>query len=157
MVLFEGKINMEASTHEKSKTSLFFIEFMIALTFFSVAAAICVSIFVSTHLQSNNSADLSWAVIATQNAAEVYKAYSGDLDQVAVIFPGKIEDKKLTAFFDESGNSTDADSAYYSLYIAQNEQGENGLVSARISACRADTCIIEISVSKALNWIGGGK
>ena len=150
---------METGTHEKSKTSLFFIEFMIALAFFSVAAAICVSIFVSSHLQSKYSEDLSWAAIATQNAAEVYKAVDGDISRMATVFRGDVDayERTLTVRFNQAGDMIREGEAYYLLCIANDNTGIENLKAARIFAYRGERLIMEIEASKTLGWKEGSE
>jgi hypothetical protein len=58
--------------------NLLFVELIIVIGFFSVAAAACVTMFGQAYKDSNDSRDLTNAVIMAQNAAEIYKA-TGEL------------------------------------------------------------------------------
>ena len=61
-------------THNPAKrSSLFLMELMIAILFFSLASAVCVQLFVKSHLLTREAADLNQAVSQAQSAAEVIR------------------------------------------------------------------------------------
>jgi len=60
-----------------SGKNLLFIELIVVILFFSVAAAACVALFGQAYRDSNHSRDLTSAVIMAQNAAEMFKATGG--------------------------------------------------------------------------------
>ncbi|MCL2865695.1 MAG: hypothetical protein FWE25_09165 [Lachnospiraceae bacterium] len=67
---------------QKRHSSLFLIELMAALLFFSLAAAICIQLFVHSHLLNQRATNLNEAIIISQNLAETFRAtkgYSGEL------------------------------------------------------------------------------
>lgn len=68
-----------------SRSSLFLMEMMVVILFFSLCAAICVHVFVNARETSEASYDLSCAVLAAQNTAECYKAVAGDWKQIAAL------------------------------------------------------------------------
>ena len=55
-------------------SSLFLMELILAILFFSVASAVCVQIFVKSHLISRQSEELSQAVTLCTNSAEAFAA-----------------------------------------------------------------------------------
>lgn len=55
-------------------SSLFLMELILAILFFSVASAVCVQIFVKSHLISRQSEELSQAVTLCTNSAEIFAA-----------------------------------------------------------------------------------
>ena len=54
--------------------NLLLLELIIVILFFSIAATACVMLFGQAHKDSNDSRDLTNAVIMAQNAAEIFKA-----------------------------------------------------------------------------------
>jgi type II secretory pathway pseudopilin PulG len=62
------------SLRTSSKSSLFLIEMIVVILFFSIAGAICVSLFVQARLISLESTRLTLAVNQCQNAAEALRA-----------------------------------------------------------------------------------
>lgn len=71
-----------------SKNSLFLMELIIVILFFSISAAICMQVFAASKLTSLHSRNLSSAVIAAENAAECYKASGGDCGELALMLAG---------------------------------------------------------------------
>ena len=86
-----------------SKASLFLMEMILVLLFFSLASCICVQLFVKSNLLSNKTKELTCAVGLAQNAAEAFYGTDGDIQQMASLFPGSIassEDASLTIYKD---------------------------------------------------------
>ncbi|MBE5827423.1 MAG: hypothetical protein E7307_12400 [Butyrivibrio sp.] len=102
-----------------SKLSLFLMELIVAIMFFSLSAAVCVRLFVSAHTMAESTESINNATIWTQNLAEAFTGEKGDLPEIAKLFPdvyvtSKSEDDgTLILFFDDkwellSGKPTDA-------------------------------------------------
>ena len=70
-----------------SKTSLFLMELIIAILFFSITGAVCVKLFVNAHITAQHSVDLTNAVMWVQNCSEAYTSCNGNLDDLAKIYP----------------------------------------------------------------------
>lgn len=75
-----------------SKSGLFLIELIIAIVFFAVASAICIQLFVKSHLISARSNDIGMASVIAQNAAEQYKQQPAQGDDSTRLFDGQGED-----------------------------------------------------------------
>lgn len=56
--------------NQANSSSLFLLELILAILFFSVASAVCVQIFVKSHLLSKDAQILNFAVNEVSNAAE---------------------------------------------------------------------------------------
>lgn len=69
-----------------SKTSLFLMELIISIMFFSVSGAICIELFVKAHTLSEESVELNNSVLWTQNIAEVFQGCYGNLHSIADFF-----------------------------------------------------------------------
>lgn len=98
-----------------SKTSLFLMELIIAITFFAISSAVCVRLFVSAHLLSQKNYDLTNAIMWSQNLAEVFYGSNGDLKEMSTFYPQAIlslEDDgvngSLALFFDDKWDFSDA-------------------------------------------------
>ena len=98
----------------KSKSALFLLELVIAITFLALSSVICIRLFVAAHTISRQTSDLNMAVIASQSVAEVFKATGGD--------PAKIEEM-LDPFVGQCG-------AYRLFYDANWQRTEPGPDSA---------------------------
>ena len=60
-----------AHNHMTHKSSLFLLELILAILFFSIASAVCVQLFVKSHLLSTQAEILSIAVNECSDAAEI--------------------------------------------------------------------------------------
>lgn len=95
------------SNNSSSKTGLFLMELIISLLFFSLAGAICIQLFVQSHLLSNKSVDLKHSVLWAQNVAETFYGCNGDTYAMSELLEGctlyeqEENQKLLTIFFDK--------------------------------------------------------
>lgn len=71
-----------------SKTSLFLMELILVLLFFSIASCVCVQLFAKSGIISAQTKELTNATGMAQNAAEVFYGVSGDMSAIAGQFPG---------------------------------------------------------------------
>lgn len=82
------------------KTGLFLMELIIAILFFSLAATICIQLFVKSHMISERSIALNHSILLAQNTAEIFYATNGDPEKMA----------SLLGCGESSGTATIADS-----------------------------------------------
>ncbi len=75
------------NNRSSSKLSLFLMELIIAIFFFSLSAAICVRLFASAHTLSENTETLENAIMWSQNLSEAFVSEKGDLDGISRLFP----------------------------------------------------------------------
>ncbi len=107
-----------------SRLSLFLMELIVAIMFFSLSAAVCVRLFASAHIMAETTENLSNATIWTQNLAEAFEGKKGRLSDMADLFPDAVisyttsdpsmSDGSLVLFFDDKWNHVNglADSSY---------------------------------------------
>ena len=70
----------------KRHSSLFLIELMLSLVFFSLAAGICIQFFVHSHLLSQEATRLNNAVLLSQNVAEEFRATNGEMGETTTYY-----------------------------------------------------------------------
>ena len=71
-----------------SRSSLFLIELIIAILFFSAGSAVCVRAFAQARLMSQAAADLSFASAQVSTAASAVRYTDGSAASIAEYFPG---------------------------------------------------------------------
>ena len=111
-----------------SRTSLFLMELIIAILFFSLAGAVCIQLFVRAHIISGKSVELNYSVLWAQNTAELFYGCNGDTEQMAALLENsEVSDhgngQTLTLLFDQDFHTLksdpnikdSADSALYRL------------------------------------------
>jgi hypothetical protein len=87
-----------------SKLSLFLMELIIAIFFFSLSAAICVRLFASAHTLSENTETLENAIMWTQNLSEAFVSERGELNGIARLFPDGYVSKDSSGDSDRNGS-----------------------------------------------------
>ncbi|WP_394922754.1 hypothetical protein [uncultured Robinsoniella sp.] len=82
-----------------SKSSLFLIELIIAILFFTVASGICIQLFSKSFLLSQSSKNLSTSSRLVSNTAEVLDSCRGSLDEMKSLFPGSVTEGDSIHFY----------------------------------------------------------
>lgn len=94
-------------------SSLFLMEMMVVILFFSLTSAICVHLFAQSYQTAKHSEELTNSVLQAESAAELYKSAAGDLQQTADLLAAQWEeDKGLLASYDASWQIVQQDGAY---------------------------------------------
>lgn len=73
-----------------SRTGLFLMELIIGILFFSLAGALCIQMFVKSHLISESSTALNHGVLWSQSVAEAFQGCNGNTAEMAALFEGCI-------------------------------------------------------------------
>lgn len=107
------------------------IELVVAVLLFSLASAVCVKIFASAKLISDDGAALSMAITTAQSAAECFKASGGDTDETAGLIGGVRKESGFEAFYDNDWNTVESGEARYVL-LGEITQ-EDGLSICKIT------------------------
>ena len=109
----------------KSKTPLALMEQLVMVLVFALAAALCVSCFVTADRLSQRSAMRDEAVIAAQNAAETIKGCRGDFERAAALLDGTLTNGILELRAQEN----------ICLVVTPESSGDPLLGRARVEAC----------------------
>lgn len=123
--------------NNSSKTGLFLMELIIAILFFSLASAVCIQLFVQSHIVSRQSVELNYGVLWAQNTAELFYGCNGNAEQMAALLENSdIQNNgnrhTLTLLFDRDFHSLDQeqqiknspDTAVYRLKADISEDSE---------------------------------
>ena len=134
-------------THRTSKTSLFLIELMIVLLVFALCATVCVSLFVSSRLKSNESRGLSGAMLQAQSAAELLKS-GKELPSAASILGGVYEDGNVQVGYGSEWEPVALSDARYILSIVPSSSASAaGLSRADIAVVEQDNVLFTLEVT----------
>lgn len=111
---------------KSTKTSLFLMELIIAILFFSLSAAVCVQLFVKSHIISQASVNENHAVMWAENFAETFSGCQGDYDTTleALSTFGNIHnnaDKSCSLYFDKDWNVIE-EVPYYVATLTYREE-----------------------------------
>lgn len=121
-------------------SSLFLLELILAVLFFSVASALCIQIFTKAHLMSQDARDLNFAVNEVSSIAEQISAgtlhsdTAASSDDTASDPSTQMPDDSLqdaAAYYDSGYASCEKADAVYVLTV--HYEPENTLLKAHIS------------------------
>lgn len=121
-------------------SSLFLLELILAVLFFSVASALCIQIFTKAHLMSQDARDLNFAVNEVSSMAEQISAgtlhsdTAASFDDTASDPSTQMPDDSLqdaAAYYDSGYASCEKADAVYVLTV--HYEPENTLLKAHIS------------------------
>lgn len=118
-----------------SRSSLFLMEMIIAILFFSLASAVCIQLFAKSHLLSTQTVNRNHAVIQAQNLAESYLSLEGDISAMQDLFSPseQIDENTLCLAFDSEWNLCPAeDTACFRAELHHTPAGETGIMKAEI-------------------------
>ena len=124
-----------------SRSSLFLMEMIIAILFFSLASAVCIQLFAKSHLLNGRTVNQNHAVVQAQNLAESYLALEGDLEQIAPLFEQAILDganSTLTLSFDSEWNPVTVENATFQATLMGSPVNDAGLITADIAVYKID-------------------
>lgn len=126
-----------------SKASLFLMEFIITILFFSLTAAVCVRIYVSSHLLSSQSVDCNHACMWAENVAELF--YGTDTTDALIevlakeekISPALLQEKLVLSSASAAQQTSRTDAASLQLYFTKDWS----LITDRKSLTGAAYCL----------------
>ncbi len=101
------------------------MELIIAIFFFSLAAAVCVRLFVGAHKLAEKSVNLNSAIEWSQNLAETFYSSKGDINSITKIFSSSYAtENEIILFFDDNWNvmaGTSTHASYEIIMILQHK------------------------------------
>ena len=116
-------------------SSLFLMELILAILFFSVASAVCVQIFVTSHMLSNDSRALNHGVNECANLAEIIDTADGIEDCLLLLkktYPGETFSNGGSAD-GETGSEADLLFGYDDNFSACGEENSSYILSLHLS------------------------
>ena len=123
--------------NKSSKSGLFLMELILSILFFSLASAVCVQLFVKSHLISQQSVDLNSAVERCQNVAEAFYGTNGNIDEMMLLFDNSYQNSSdQSAFF--------LDEPPYTISVTLQEK--DSMLICNISAHKSSNLIYNLEV-----------
>ena len=118
-----------------SRSSLFLMEMIIAILFFSLASAVCIQLFARSHLLSTQTVNQNHAVIQAQSLAESYLSLEGDVTAMQDLFSLSelVDENTLVLAFDNNWNLCARETARFLAELKNSPAGETGIMEAEIT------------------------
>lgn len=109
-------------------SSLFLMELILAILFFSIASAVCVQFFVKSHLMNHDSNALNHAVNECASAAEIIETADDITDSMEMLrrlYPnGVYSDNRLIIYYSDTFTACSETDAVYLLTLQIEKSGQ---------------------------------
>ncbi|MCR5268475.1 MAG: hypothetical protein K6E16_08160 [Lachnospiraceae bacterium] len=136
----------------KSKTSLFLMELIIVILFFSIASAVCMQLFAKSHTIGKQTQELNHAVAIAQSYAEVMRGTDGSMESILAAFPDAVaEDNYFEVFYDEQFQVCAPDKAAYVSDVTITPNGAIQNMEIRIVKLSDYSEIYTLNATKYMN------
>lgn len=141
---------MNTKNRSKSKSSLFLMEMIVTILFFSIASAICVRLFAASHILSKQADELNMAVAASQSFVEVMRGTDGSIEKLLEQFPNAelINDHTLEQYYDESYTECVFEDAVYVAEITLSDTNAFHVINTRFINMNTKEIVYELSATK---------
>ena len=114
-----------------AKSTLFLMELVIVLFFFSICAAVCVSLFGYSQQMARESDALSNGVLAARSTASCYKA-AGNLPEAMELLHGQWEDGQVIIYYDSQWNPVEEGTQNgFTVQLTEPEKPGEALIVVR--------------------------
>lgn len=129
-----------------SRSSLFLMELIIVILFFSIGSAVCIQAFVKAHLLSQSARDLSFASSTVSSAASTLQYTDGSPEEVEVYFPSLQQDgESLIVYYNAHYDACEQADAAYILHM-QTQQEAIACTSHIWMTDKKSTVIYELTI-----------
>lgn len=105
----------------KSRTSLVLMELIITILLFSFCSAVCVQLFVQSHILAQQTKELNFALASSQSFAEVMRGSDGSIESIMNFYPNAASDgySYIQVYYDKDFNEINpSDNSSEAVYIA---------------------------------------
>lgn len=122
---------------KNARSSLFLIELMIAVLFFSLGSAVCIQVFVKAHTVNEDARRLSFASLQASSVASALKYTDGSLDSLKEYFPMIAEEEDgLAIYYDKKFKECNEETSFFTLHISR--EAADRQVNAQIQITAPD-------------------
>lgn len=134
-------------------SSIFLMEFILAVLFFSVASAVCVQFFVKSHVLSQRSQTLTHAVSECSSIAEICRTSESLTEAETLLkkeYPLLEKDETLLLYFDEEFTSCDRTAATSRLELSLSQEEQMLWIDMDVYAVTDETLVYELETAHHL-------
>ena len=141
----------------KSKTSLFLMELIMTILLFAACGAVCMKLFVTSHIITRDTVELNEAVSVAQGFAEVMRGTDGDITSVMEHYPNAIFGGEgfFEVFYDEDFEECEYDRAAYVGDVTMSPNGAIQNMEVRIVRLSDYKEIYTLNATKYMNRTKG--
>lgn len=88
------------------------MELLMVILLFAVCAAICLQMFAYASLTAKNAENLSYGAMMADSCGACYQATHGDLQQMASLLAGSVQEERVVVCYDADWNTVTQDGCY---------------------------------------------
>lgn len=137
---------------KSSKSSLFLIELIVVILFFSISSAIIVQIFAKAHEIDLKSRALTFSSREIQNVAECYRSVQGDYDQTIFLLNDQtvfLLENGFEIYYTSDFQACDLpDPNGYLLHADFSQISDFRILTLSMIACSSNETLYEITIEK---------
>lgn len=131
------------------RSSLFLMELIIAILFFSLASAICVQLFVKSHSLEKESVDINHAINAAASVAEIFRSQEDAHMLLQEQFPaGELSQNSYRFFYDKNWELCDVSNRAYTVSLHTLES--DGFLLGTVEVTREEEALYQLHLKKYL-------
>lgn len=136
------------SRSNNTRSSLFLLELMIAILFFSLGSAVCVQVFVKAHTLNESARDLNFASTQISSVSSVIKYTDGTLPSLQKYYPHiKKTQEGFTIFYDRDYQECgEKDLAFYQLSITLEDRESMITAHLQMKKQKDDSLLYELEL-----------
>lgn len=139
-----------SNVKSRSKSSLFLMELILVIMFFSISAAICMKVFASAKVKTDYSRNISNASFVAETIAENFKEYDGNLIKLSDKFSGDAEGDILVIYYDSEWKPCKKGAETFILTLERRSEKYVETGKININSAKGDD-IFELVVADATN------
>lgn len=132
-----------------SRASLFLMELMISILFFSLSSAVCIQLFVKAHTINTDTENKSNATLIAQDISELFHHVNGDREQLLSYY-NKYEAKgnEVFLYFTENSNSSSKEGARYVASLSFEQEGAYRILTMEITCIGKEDILYSSTLKK---------
>ncbi|MCI8549255.1 MAG: hypothetical protein HFI68_01465 [Lachnospiraceae bacterium] len=130
-------------SQREHRSSLFLLELILVIFFFSLASAVCIQLFVKAHLTEKETKELNRAVPLAESGAEAFHSVSGNLEELVDLFPEgrmSVDGNSFQIFYDADWQPSEE--GIYALSITRKPSEETEISKETPTLIRATVGVI---------------
>ena len=141
----------------KSKTSLFLMELIITILLFAACGAVCVRLFVTSYVMTQDTVELNESVSIAQGFAEVMRGTDGDIDSVLEHYPAAVRggENFFEVFYDDDFEICGYEDATYAGDVTMTPNGAIQNMEVKIIRLKDYKEIYTLNATKYMNSTKG--
>ncbi|MBR2401453.1 MAG: hypothetical protein IKB01_01615 [Lachnospiraceae bacterium] len=132
-----------------SRASLFLMELMISILFFSLSSAVCIQLFVKAHTINTDTENQSNATLIAQDISELFHHTYGNKEQFLSYYDKyETEENEVLLFFTDNNHSCSKENAHYTATLSFNQDGAFRILTMKITCSGKEDILYSSTLKK---------